>query len=221
MGRGRTSCLVWEPLCPPRTPLTDSGRNHSVARSHPFIDRCTLIHTWTRTSLIHSAKAPPGKAKPARKPAARPAWFLVPHKAGPGLCACQKWHAGSVRVPSEQRARPSQLPLCPRAAQQDASPHTNASGIPARNAKAEGRAKKGLRNGLRPMSEQLKVPHEPVPARAPTRAGGQQRGRQGTKQPLQLQPSSAHWSWTLALLAFRDRCCKRRENIIVRQRHQT
>lgn len=113
MGRGRTSCLAWEPLCPPRTPLTDSGRNHSVARSHPFIDRCTLIHTWKRASLIHSAEAPPGKAKPARKPAARPAWFLVPHKAGPGLCACQKWHAGSVRVPSEQRARPSQLPLCP------------------------------------------------------------------------------------------------------------
>ena len=26
--------------------------------------------------------------------------------------------------------------------------------------------------------------------------------------------SSAHWSWTLALLALRDRCCKRRENSI-------
>lgn len=139
----------------------------------------------------------------------QPQWMtllLVPHKAGPGLCACRKWRAGSVRVPSEQRARPSQLPLCPGAAQQDACPRTNASGIPARNANAEGSGKKGLRNGLRPMSEQLKVPHEPVPARAPTRAGGQQRGAQGTKQPLQLQSSFAHWSWTLALLAFRDRC---------------
>lgn len=45
--------------------------------------------------------------------------------------------------------------------------------------------------------------------------GGRQSGGEGTKQPLQRQPSSAHWSWTLALLAFRDRCYKRRENVIV------
>lgn len=62
--------------------------------------------------------------------------------------------------------------------------HTNASGISARNENAEGSGKKGLRNGPQPMSEQLKVPHEPVPARAPTRAGGQQCGGQGAKQPL-------------------------------------
>ena len=43
---------------------------------------------------------------------------------------------------------------------------------------------------------------------------GRQSGGEGTKQPLQRQPSSAHWSWTLALLAFRDRCYKRRENVI-------
>lgn len=51
-------------------------------------------------------------------------------------------------------------------------------------------------------------PHEPRTAhRAPS--WGQQHGAAGPKQP-----GSAHWSWTLALLAFRDRCCKRKENLV-------
>lgn len=78
----------------------------------------------------------------------------------------------------------------------------------------QGAGRKGLMNGLQPPSEQQKVPHKLMPAQ-PLGTGGQQCGGEGTTQSPQLQPCSAHWSWTLALLAFRDRCYKKRENTIV------
>lgn len=34
-----------------------------------------------------------------------------------------------------------------------------------------------------------------------------------SSRPCRHVLSSTHWSWTLAFLAFRDRCCKRRGNI--------
>lgn len=108
---------------------------------------------------------------------------FVPQEAGPGLCASWKWHAGSARVLSEQRARLCQLLLCRGAAQLDACPCTDASGTPARNANAEGSGKEELRNGLQPTSERLEAPHEPMPAHLPTRAGGQQHGGEGISSP--------------------------------------
>lgn len=110
-----------------------------------------------------------------------------------------------MRVPSEQGARLCQLLLCGGAAQQDTCPRTDSSGIPARKASAEGSRRMGLARGLQPTSEQLKVPYEPTPAHH-LGLGEQQHGGKGTKQSLLLQVSLAHWSWTLALFAFRDRC---------------
>lgn len=77
-------------------------------------------------------------------------FLFVPQEAGPGLCASWRWHAGSARVLSEQRARLCQLPLCQGAAQLDACPCTDASGTPARNANAEGSRKEELGTGCSP-----------------------------------------------------------------------
>lgn len=78
----------------------------------------------------------------------------------------------------------------------------------------KGSRRMGLARGLQPTSEQLKVPYEPTPAHH-LGLGEQQHGGKGTEQSLLLQVSLAHWSWTLALFAFRDRCYERRENILV------
>lgn len=79
-----------------------------------------------------------------------------------------------------------------------------------------GAGRKGLTNGLRPTSEQQDTPCEPGPARHP--GPGDHSVEERAPSPLRRQPSSAHWSWTLALLALRDRCCKRRETISIRGR---
>lgn len=139
-----------------------------------------------------------GKQSQPSKPSVHTTWcfslqwltfLFVPQEAGPGLCASWKWHAGSARVLSEQRARLCQLPLCRGAAQLDACPCTDASGTPARNANAEGSGKEELRNGLQPTSERLEAPHEPMPAHLSTRAGGQQHGGEGIKQPCSCSPA--------------------------------
>ena len=108
---------------------------------------------------------------------------------------------------SEQRARPSH-------------PHSAwvwHSGMPAhaqtppgsqqgtRTWRAAGR--KGLTDGLRPTAGQRKIPCEPGPAHYPGLGDHSVEER----APRTLRLSSAHWSWTLALLALRDRCCKRKE----------
>lgn len=77
-----------------------------------------------------------------------------------------------------------------------------------------GAGRKGLTNRLQPTSEQQKTPRELRPARRP--GPGDHSVEERALSPLREQPSSAHWSWTLALLALRDRCCKRRETISVR-----
>ena len=67
--------------------------------------------------------------------------------------------------------------------------------------------RKGLTDGLRPTAGQRKIPCEPGPAHYP--GLGDHSVEERAPRPLRL--SSAHWSWTLALLALRDRCCKRKE----------
>lgn len=47
----------------------------------------------------------------------------------------------------------------------------------------------GARNGLQPTSERLEAPHEPMPAHLSTKAGGQQHGGEGIKQPCSCSPA--------------------------------
>lgn len=160
-----------------------------------------------------TAGAPPGRAKAAphrpahpaqRSKPQRPAFLPVPHKAGPEPSAGQKWHAGSAGALHEQTARPCPSLLCLGAARPGACPCAVSPGSQQGAQMPRGAGRKGLTNGLRPTSEQQETPCEPGPARHP--GPGDHSVEERVSSPQRRQPSSAHWSWTLALLALRDRC---------------
>jgi len=118
---------------------------------------CGAVSPVRRHTLDHTQQHSRGPARESQgspahlpvHPAQRssppwPAFLPVPHdEAGPEPGAGRKWHAGSVGVLREQRARPCPLPLCLGAAQRGARSCMNAPGIPARNADAEGSGKEG------------------------------------------------------------------------------
>lgn len=133
-----------------------------ISRVSPLCGH-TLTHTWQQTTLVSTAAALPGKAKPAQQTLYPPQVVLQPAVANCPLCPIK---LGQDCVPAGsgmlgQRGC-CQLPLCLGAAQQGACPCTDASGTPARNANAEGSGKEGLGNGLQPTSGRLEAPHEPV-----------------------------------------------------------
>lgn len=187
----------------------------TAAWSHPSSDTRLFtagsrlywsVQLWPRQGK-QSLPGTPRPVQPAQRFSLQ--WLAilhVPHEAGPEPCACWKWHAGSAGVLSE--------PLRLGAAQQDACPCTNSPGIPARNADAKGSRKEGADERAMAHFRATKIPREPRPAHHP--GPGTRSMEERAPSPLRWWPSSAHWSWTLALLALRDRCCKRREAIRVR-----
>lgn len=78
VGRGKTETAWFGSPCAHHAhPSVILAEITVLPGSHPFIDRCTLTHTWKRTSLIDSAEALPGKAKPARNRSAHPTWCFI------------------------------------------------------------------------------------------------------------------------------------------------
>lgn len=168
MGRRKTEAAWFGSPCACQTcPSVILREICSISRVSPLRGD-TLVHVWQHGPLGDTATAPLRKSKPAQQSLRLPLWrvslqwltpLFAPREAGPGLWACWRWHAGSARMLSEQRARPCQLPLCLGAAQQDACPCTDASGTPARKANAGGSGKEELRSGPQPTSERLEAPH--------------------------------------------------------------
>lgn len=166
--------------------------SHIHACAHPATD-LTGQHSHGHSREAKAAQQSLRPPHVALQPSA--AGFLPPSpRAGPGLRARWKWPA------DEPRSRPSHSHSA-QCGSRDFRPCRTSPDL-SKEANADRGGKKG------PVSW-LQIPYE---LGHPTWGQGQQ-GKEATKQSLVLQLSSAHKSWTLALLAFSDRCCKRRENI--------
>lgn len=207
---GNRSYLAWEPLCPPNMPLGNWQKSAAFPGSHHRYAPCP---PWPRTSLVNRGGVSAGRARPAQQSPAHPTWcfsmqqptFLpTPHEAGLEFMPGDRGTLGQggCWVSQEHGLSNSCAAGLP--------PRHRRLRIPVRNADAEGSRREGAVNGLQPTAEPLKGPQE-LTAACPPWAGGTAWRRAHQAAPA-AAASSAHWSWTLALLALKDRCCKRREN---------
>lgn len=165
------------------------------------------IHTWPRTSLVNRGGVPAGRARPAQQSPAHPTWcfsvqqptFLpTPHEAGLEFMPGDRGTLGQggCWVSQEHGLSNSCAAGLP--------PRHRRLRIPVRNADAEGSGREGAVSGLQPTAEPLKGPQEPTAACPPW--AGVTAWRRAHRAAPAAAASSAHWSWTLALLALRDRC---------------
>lgn len=165
------------------------------------------VHTWPRASLVNRGGVPAGRARPAQQSPAHPTWCFSPQQ--PTFLpapheARLEFMPGGRGTLDQGGCWVSQEHGLSNSCAAGRPPRHRLFQIPARNADAEGSGREGAVNGLQPTAEPLTGPQEPTPACPPW--AGVTAWRRGRRAAPAVAASSAHWSWTLALLAFRDRC---------------